>query len=101
MRSKVRPSQRVYSKDEWHPWFVWYPKRIYIGPKVPTTHKRPYLWVWRETVERINTTYIDQKRAALLGTDYNGPRWQYRISVLDENLCSSNAQSKTEETETS
>lgn len=101
MRSKVRPSQRVYKSNEWHPWFVWYPKRIYIGPKVPPTHKRPYLWVWRETVERINTCYISQAHSIRLGTEYNGPKWQYRITSLDENLCSSNDQPKTEEMETS
>ncbi len=48
MRSKVRHD---IDKTEWHPWFVWYPLRVY--------HNGNMQWIWLEWLERKRNHHID------------------------------------------
>lgn len=85
MRSRTRPATRLFSRDEWRPWFAWRPKRVPLGPQLPSNYIQPYQWVWWETIARIRNigdAYIEGK-----GYD----RWRYRIEPpsVDETPCSS------------
>src|SRR5260221_6543253 len=76
MRSKVRPAKRIYTWDEWRPFFSIRPRKIFLGPQTETSnYTRPYQWVCFETVER--------KRS----NEYFDSPWIYRIYPQEEEVC--------------
>lgn len=83
MRSNPRPAHNRYWRNQWHDWFVWYPKKVYLGPYMrDQRYNRPYQWVWWEYIERRKnpSTYQpngqeDPERDPTVETD----KYQYRI----------------------
>lgn len=85
MRSNPRPAQNRYWRNQWHDWFVWCPKKVYIGPFMRNeNYNRPYQWVWWEYIERRRNPTIytpsgqeDPERDPTISTG----KYQYRIKM--------------------
>jgi hypothetical protein len=83
MRGRIHKGKRVYSKEEWHPKYLFVPRKVArFQDFVPQpqdaqlgwAHQRPpWQWIWLEWVERIGDPVCTRKVGT---TKY---RWRYRV----------------------